>query len=152
MPTLSTNRKAHKFFKLLETYEAGIELQGWEVKSIRQRRISLGESYIKVIGEEAYLINAHIPSYQKGQGELNNRRSRKLLLQKKTLLHLAHELSKGGLTIIPLKVYTRGAFIKLEVALAKGKYAFEKRKEEKRGKVKRRLEVEVKEAETTSEW
>ena len=144
---LATNRKAYYLFKILKVYEAGIQLEGWEVKSIRQGRISLRDSFVKIINFEPFLINAYIPPYQRAQGSgVDTRRPRKLLLKKKTILFLKNELSKRHLTMVPLKVYTKRRLLKVEIALVKGKRGFEKRREEKERSVRLRLENDVEEA------
>ncbi|MBU0708888.1 SsrA-binding protein SmpB [Patescibacteria group bacterium] len=147
MPVLATNRKAHYLYQILKKYEAGIQLEGWEVKSIRQRRISIKDSYVKLVGKELYLINAHIAAYQKTREEsVKTRRSRKLLVKKNTILYLKGELARKGLTIAPLTVYTKRSLIKLEIALVKGKKGFEKRRKERKDSIRRQAEIDVKEA------
>ena len=127
---IATNKKARYEYFLLDTYEAGIELRGSEIKSIRARQVSLAEAYVQVDGEEAYLINAHIAPY-----ELANRfnhdpkRNRRLLLHKKEIRKLWDDVRQKGLTIIPVRMYLKNGRAKVEIAVAKGKKTRDKRQE-----------------------
>jgi SsrA-binding protein len=125
---VATNRKAtHEFF-LLERIEAGIALQGSEIKSIRAGQISLAESYVQVNAREAWLVDAHIAPYE--QASIFNhepRRPRKLLLHRKEIRHLWEQVRQKGVTIIPLKVYLKEGRAKVEIAIAKGKKLYDKR-------------------------
>lgn len=127
---IATNKKARYEYFLLDTYEAGIELRGSEIKSIRARQVSLAEAYVQVDGEEAYLINAHIAPY-----ELANRfnhdpkRNRRLLLHKKEIRNLWDDVRQKGLTIIPVRMYLKNGRAKVEIAVAKGKKTRDKRQE-----------------------
>lgn len=127
---IATNKKARYEYFLLDTYEAGIELRGSEIKSIRARQVSLAEAYVQVDGKEAYLINAHIAPY-----ELANRfnhdpkRNRRLLLHKKEILNLWDDVRQKGLTIIPVRMYLKNGRAKVEIAVAKGKKNRDKRQE-----------------------
>lgn len=142
---LATNRKARHEYFLLDTLEAGLALQGSEIKSIRAGQISLAEAYIDIDGKEAWLIDAHIAPYV--QASLFNhepRRPRKLLLHKVEIRRLWNEVRKKGVTIVPTKVYLKEGRAKIEIALAKGKKLYDKREaiakrdmqreEERRGK------------------
>ena len=126
--TVATNRKARHEYFLLETYEAGIALQGSEIKSIRAGQISLGEAYIRIDGQEAWLEDAHIATYEQAN-RFNHepRRSRKLLLHHKEINHLWNEVRQKGITIIPLSVYLKEGRAKVEIAMAKGKKLYDKR-------------------------
>ena len=135
---LAVNRRARRFFQILQTWEAGLELKGWEVKSIRLGRISLGESFIKMHRGEAFLINAYIAPYQKSNAIVDSRRPRKLLLKKTDLTTLSSKIASKHLTLVPLKLYTKRQFIKLEIGLAKGKGKKQRRETEKRQTIKRR--------------
>lgn len=147
MPVLSTNRQAYYLYAVLDTFEAGIQLEGWEVKSIRQSRISLRDSYVKVIGGEAFLVNAYVAPYAKSQNQvMDPRRTRKLLLKKRTILSLKGKVREKRLTIVPLKVYTSRSLLKVKVALVRGKRGFEKKRIEQERDVKLRLERELQEA------
>lgn len=127
------NRKFHRNYEALEAFEAGIALTGAEVKSVRLGRIKLDDSFIKIIGNEAYLMNAEIPHYSFAIGKgYDLRRSRKLLLHRKEILRLQVKLGAGGrLTIAPRSCYNKGRRIKLEIALVRPRKDIEKRKLEK---------------------
>jgi len=142
---LATNRKASHEYFLLDTFEAGLALQGSEIKSIRAGQISLAEAYVEVNGREAWLIDAHIAPYiQASMFNHEPRRPRKLLLHKVEIKRLWNEVRKKGVTIIPTKVYLKEGRAKIEIALAKGKRLYDKREaiakrdmqreEERRGK------------------
>lgn len=153
MPVLATNKKAFYLYNILETYEAGIRLRGWEVKSIRNRRVSLKDSYVKIIKGEVYLVNAYIAPYKKASGQpVETRRTRKLLLKKETISSLEGKKSRKNLTIVPLKVYTSGSRIKVKIALVKAKKRFQKRREEKKEAVERRIEQALRETLTGKEY
>lgn len=125
---VATNRKAtHEYF-ILETFEAGMALQGSEIKSLRAGQMSLAEAYIRTDGKQAWLEDAHIAPYE--QASIFNhepRRPRKLLLHKKEIRLLWNEVRQKGVTIIPLKVYLKEGRAKIEIALAKGKKLYDKR-------------------------
>ena len=129
MQTLIENRKATFNYTFVEQFNAGIELLGFEVKSLRKKQGSLEGSYIIMRGGEAYLIGAHIPPYQVGNTpkEYDERRNRRLLLTKKEIIHLTVIEGKKGLTIVPISVYNKGSKLKVDVAIAKGKKKFDKR-------------------------
>ena len=133
MATLLNNKKARFNYELIDTLEAGIKLKGWEVKSLREKKGSLAEAYIRFQPKENafFLVSAHIPPYQaenKGIGEKDPYRPRKLLLHKKEGEKLRDELKQKGLTLIPLDVHTQGKYIKMNIALARGKKKADKRK------------------------
>src|SRR5574341_1089966 len=142
---LATNRKASHEYFLLDTFEAGLALQGSEIKSIRAGQISLAEAYVEVDGREAWLVDAHIAPYvQASMYNHEPRRPRKLLLHKVEIKRLWNEVRKKGVTIVPTKVYLKEGRAKIEIALAKGKRLYDKREaiakrdmqreEERRGK------------------
>jgi SsrA-binding protein len=127
--TITKNKKAYFNFEILDTYEAGIVLQGSEIKSIRNHQISIDQAYIHVDGEEAWLINSYIHPYE--QASINNHdpnRRRKLLLHKKEILELWDKVRIKGNTIVPLRVYLSKGRAKLEIAAAKGKKLRDKRR------------------------
>jgi len=127
---VATNRKARHEYFILETYEAGIALQGSEIKSIRAGHISLAEAYVRIDGKQAWLEDAHIAHYE--QASINNhvpRRPRKLLLHKDEILKLWNMVRQKGVTIIPLNVHLKDGRAKLEIAVAKGKKLYDKREE-----------------------
>lgn len=124
-----TNKKAFFDYELLDRLESGINLLGAEVKAIRLGQIDLTGSHVRIIGNEAYLVNARILPYGYARPEgYDERRSRKLLLHKKELLAIKHKLEGASLTIVPVCVYTMGNHIKVEIALAKGKKQYDKRR------------------------
>ncbi len=126
--TAATNRKASHEFFLLDRYEAGLALQGSEIKSIRAGQISLAEAYVRVDGRQAWLEDAHIAPYE--QASRNNhdpRRPRRLLLHKREIRELWDEVRQKGMTIVPLRVYLKDGRAKLEIAVAKGKKLYDKR-------------------------
>ncbi len=128
--TIATNRKANFEYFLLEHFEAGISLQGSEIKSIRSGQISLAESYIKIDGEEAWLVNAHIAPYEAASRFGHDpRRPRRLLLHKKEIRELWNAVRQKGVTVIPVKVILRNSRAKLDIAIAKGKKLYDKRDE-----------------------
>jgi len=129
MATLIENRKAHFNYEVLDKYNAGIELFGLEVKSLRGGQGSLEGSHVTVRGNEAYLIGAYIPPYQVNNTpkDYDPRRNRRLLLTKKEIAELSGKESKKGLTVVPLSVYNSNNLIKLEIAVVRGKKKFDKR-------------------------
>ena len=129
-----TNRKAGRDYEILETFEAGIELKGSEVKSAREGRVNLSDSFARTEGKGVVLYNTHISPYaQASYLNVDPIRTRRLLLHKKQIRKLAGQLSQKGLTLIPLKVYfnDRG-FVKVELAVCKGKRLYDKRESIKR--------------------
>jgi SsrA-binding protein len=125
---VATNRKAgHEYF-LLERFEAGLVLQGSEIKSIRAGQISLAEAYVRVDGQDAWLMDAHVAPYEHA-GSYNHdpRRPRKLLLHKSEIRQLWENVRQKGVTIIPLRVYLKEGRAKVEIAIAKGKKLYDKR-------------------------
>ncbi len=127
--TLLQNRKAGFNFETLETYEAGIELLGTEVKALRAHKGSLEGSYVTILGSELYLLGAHIPAHQPGNEteEFDPYRSRKLILHKKEITELANRMKEKGLTIVCKELYTKGRLLKATITLARGKKTFDKR-------------------------
>jgi SsrA-binding protein len=123
-----SNRKARHDYTILDTYEAGIALVGTEVKSLREGRASLADAFATVDDGEVWLRNLHIPEYV--QGTWTNhapRRTRKLLLHKGEILRLIGKTKEGGLALVPLSMYFKDGKVKVELALAKGKKAYDKR-------------------------
>lgn len=135
------NRTARYEYKILEKFEAGIDLLGPEVKSVWEGQISLGESFVHLRDGQAYLVNAHIHPYQNSGSEVSPTRSRKLLLHKKELTSLASKLVIMGLTLVPLAIYNKGNIFKLEIALAKGKKKWDKRQAIKKKTINREVEI-----------
>lgn len=128
--TVADNRRARFDYFLEETFVAGIQLAGTEVKSLRLGQCSLNESYAEERGGEIWLINAHIPEYMQAGAHLQHqpKRARKLLLHQKEINRLMGAVSREGYTIVPVKLYFNGkGLAKLEIALAKGKKNYDKR-------------------------
>jgi SsrA-binding protein len=142
MPILAKNKRAYLDFEVLETYEAGPVLKGYETKAVKNGQIKLKGSYIDIKYNskdkpELFLVNAHISKYKYAGdiGDYDPTRSRKLLLRKKQVEYLLGKKREKGLTLIPLKVYTKRSLVKLEFALARGR-----RKVDKRDVIKKREE------------
>lgn len=139
-----TNRRALHDFQILDTLEVGIKLTGAEVKSAKGGRMSLEGSFIKIIGSEAYLVNAQIFPYPYARPEgYEVRRTRKLLLHKKEIISLKTKLASARLTLVPLECYNTHGFVKLKIGLAKGKREYEKREKIKRRDLEREVEREL---------
>jgi len=130
MPVLAYNRRANFDYQISETYEAGLVLAGFEVKSIKEGHISLKESFVTVRGNELFLTNANVPLYRQSRQIKNYDpiRPRKLLLRKSEIKHLIGKARTQGLTLVPIKVYTKKRLIKLEFGIGRGKKQFDKRK------------------------
>ncbi|GAA1734007.1 SsrA-binding protein SmpB [Nonomuraea bangladeshensis] len=125
---IAQNKRARHDYHIEDTFEAGLVLQGTEVKSLREGRASLVDGYASIDGDEAWLLNVHIPEY--AQGTWTNhaaRRKRKLLLHRKEIDKLAVKTKEGGLTIIPLSLYFKDGRAKVEIGLARGKKDWDKR-------------------------
>lgn len=125
---LARNKKAFHLYEIVNRYEAGISLQGTEVKSCRDHKISFKDSYAEIKGDELYLRNLHISPYK--HGTLYNHepeRPRKLLLHKREIMKLKGQVSQKGFTLIPLRVYLKEYLIKVELGLGRGKRQYEKR-------------------------
>ena len=128
MKAVSTNRRARHEYEILETFECGIMLQGYEVKSIRQGRANIADGYAAFRGEEVFIENMHITPYSHGdQRTIDPLRTRKLLLKRKEIDYLHTRVKERGFTIIPLKLYFKGPRVKLEVGLGRGKKLYDKR-------------------------
>jgi len=137
---VATNRKASHEFFLLDKFEAGISLQGSEIKSIRLGRISLAEAFVRVDGQQAWLEDAHIAPYENaGSYGHEPRRPRRLLLHKKEIRKLWAEIRQKGVTIVPLRVYLKNGRAKVEIAIAKGKKLYDKREAIAKRDVEREL-------------
>jgi len=143
---LAENKKAHYDYEILQEYEAGIVLTGQEVKSIRSGKISLKGSYVILKDEQAYLVGAKIPPYQpkNAPADYDPERFRKLLLNKSEIKQLIGKSKEKGLALIPLKIYTKHAKIKLAFGIGKGKKKTDKRENIKRREIQREIERELK--------
>ncbi|GAB4543997.1 MAG: SsrA-binding protein SmpB [Thermodesulfovibrionia bacterium] len=137
---VATNRKAYHDYSIEETYEAGISLLGTEVKSLRDGRVNLKDSYVIIKDNEALLLNCHISPYSHGNIQNHDPlRTRKLLLHKREINRLFGALTQKGFTIIPLKIYFKDGRAKVEIALAKGKRRYEKRETIKEREAQREI-------------
>jgi len=137
------NKKAFHNYQVLERFEAGVVLTGAEVKSLRDGRCNLKDSYVKILDEQLWLVNTDIPRYKyDGSSDYDSTRSRKLLIKKKELIYLQSKMKQGNLTLIPLRIYLKGNIFKVEVGLARGKKIHEKRQEEKKRDMERELLLE----------
>ena len=140
------NRKARHDFSMEETYEAGIQLTGPEVKSIREGRANLQESYVRVRDGEVFLLGAHVSPYENArEREQLPTRERKLLLHGREIARLAGKSQEDGKTIIPLRLYEKNGNIKLEIAVASRKKQYDKRREIAKKTAQREIERAVKE-------
>src|SRR3989344_4515578 len=141
MASLVENKKARFNYEILETYEAGLELLGFEVKSLRKGQGSLEGAHVVVRGGEAYLVGVTIFPYQAGNTpkDYDPARTRRLLLTKKQIGELAEYENKKGLTIIPLSVYNKNSTLKLSVGVARGKKKYDKRETLKRRDTEREI-------------
>ncbi|SEG08079.1 SsrA-binding protein [Caloramator fervidus] len=142
---LVENRKARHDYFIEETYEAGIELFGTEVKSVKLGKVNLKDSYAEVVDGEIFVYNMHISPYEKGN--IFNRdplRPKKLLMHKSEIRRLAGLVSQKGYTLIPLSLYVVRGLVKVELALAKGKKLYDKREEIAKRDARREIEKEFK--------
>jgi SsrA-binding protein len=130
---VATNKKAFHDYFIMEKFEAGVSLLGTEVKSIREGRINLKDSYASIRGGEAFLFNCHISPYTHGNRQNHEpTRTRKLLLQRKEIRKLIGKTQEKGLTLVPIRVYLKRGLIKIELGLARGKKLYDKRETERR--------------------
>lgn len=144
--TIAQNKKAWHDYFVDETYEAGISLFGTEVKSVREGRVNLKDSYVSVKSGEAYLIGTHISPYEKGN--IFNKdplRERKLLLHKKEIAKLIGLTQQQGYTLIPLKMYFKGSYVKVLIGLCRGKKNYDKRASIAERDAKRQIDRTMKE-------
>jgi len=146
MPVLAENKKAFFDYEILEKYEAGISLTGQEVKSLRAGRINLAGTFVILRGEEVFWVGAKIPAWQplNAPGH-KEERDRKLLLTKKEIKRLIGKVKQKGLTLIPLKLYTKGRWIKLEFGVARKKKKADKREILKKRAMEREIARTLKE-------
>jgi len=128
MKIIANNRKARYNYEITDSYEAGIALKGSEVKSIREGKVNLKDSYARFNKGELWLIGMHISAYTKATMEIYDpERKRKLLLHKLELKKMLRQVEEKGITLIPLKIYLKGHLIKIEIGLARGKHQYDKR-------------------------
>lgn len=141
MKTIANNRKASFNYDIIEKYTGGISLFGFEVKSIKNGQGSISEAYVKIKGDEVFLVGAHIPPYQAKNTpeDYNPYRERKILLNKKEILELKKRIQEANLTIVPISLYNKGRYIKADIALARGKKLVDKRQSIKKRDIERDL-------------
>ena len=145
MEVVSTNKKARFNYEIIEKIEAGIALKGTEVKSIRNRNVSIGESYAQIKDDEVFLHNLHISPYEQGNRENHDPiRVRKLLLHKHEIKKLVAKTQQKGLSLVPLSIYLRKGKIKVELAIGRGKRLVDKRESIKKKTIEREIERIVK--------
>ncbi len=145
MEIVSTNKKARFNYEIIEKIEAGIALKGTEVKSIRNRNVSIGESYAQIKDDEVFLHNLHISPYEQGNRENHDPiRVRKLLLHKREIKKLVARTQQKGLSLVPLSIYLRKGKIKVELAIGRGKRLVDKRESIKKKTIEREIERIVK--------
>ena len=143
---VATNREVYHNYHILETHECGIALTGTEVKSIREGRCNLKDSYGLIRDGEAWLLNAHISPYSHGNRENHEpTRTRKLLLHRSEIDKLIGKAQEKGLTLVPTRMYFKNGRVKVELAVAKGKKLYDKRETEKRREADREARVMMKE-------
>lgn len=144
--SLISNKKAYFNYDITDTYSAGIELFGYEVKSIRKSLGSLEGSYVTIRGNEAFLINSFVPAFQEKNTPTtyNPRRNRKLLLTKKEIKELGNIEKTKSLTIVPISVYNKGRVLKVDLGIGKGKKKFDKRETLKKTDTEREIRREFK--------
>lgn len=136
---MNNKKVAHEYF-ILDTFECGIVLKGTEIKSIRQGRFSIKESYVRVKDFELYIINMNISKYEYGNiFNHNEKRDKKLLMSKREIIKLGQKVKLEGLTLVPTKVYLKEGLCKVEIALCKGKKLYDKRETQKEKDVDKRL-------------
>lgn len=139
------NKRAHYDYELLETFEAGINLQGQEVKAVREGHADLTGSFARIVGSEAYLVNAKIFPYEYARTEdYDQNRTRKLLLHKKQIISLKAKTDGANLTIVPVSLYTTHNLIKVELALGKSRKQYNKREQKKRRDLDRETQALLK--------
>lgn len=144
-PLVARNPTAGRDFHLLETVEAGIVLQGAEVKSIRARRVHLRDSFARIEDGQVTLYHLEISPYpQAGPFAPDPKRPRRLLLHAAQIARLADQLARGGMTLVPTRVYFKGPHVKVELALAKGKKTFDQREAVQRREAAREMERALK--------
>ena len=142
---IARNKKAFHDYFIEEKLEAGIELHGTEVKSIKNGKVSIKESFIRIIKNEVFIMNMHVSNYEFGNiNNLPETRVRKLLLHRKEIEKLAAKMAEKGYTLIPLNIYTKNRLVKVEMGLAKGKKLYDKREDEKEKSIKREIEKDFK--------
>jgi len=146
MSTIASNKKAYHDLFIESELEAGIKLLGHEVKTLKTQGADLKASYVRVLGNEAFVLNINIPLYKKA-GDIkdhNTTRTRKLLLKKSEINAIIGALSRKGFFVVPLKIYTKGDIIKIKIGVGKKKKKYDKREVLKKRQIKREIEREAK--------
>ena len=148
MKVIAHNKSASFEYFIEEKYEAGIVLRGNEIKSLRAGNVNMNDSFCLLSGNEAIVKNMHIALYDKTDGftDKNTRRDRKLLMRKSELAKIAGKINRQGYTLVPLKLYFKGALVKAEVALCKGKHTYDKKATIAERDVKRSVDRDIKNA------
>lgn len=143
---IADNKKARFDYEILETFEAGIELNGPEVKSVKAGHISIKEAFVHTKDNEVWLVNAHVSPYNPAARENTDpKRTRKLLLKRSEIDFLTGKVQASGLTVVPVKMYLSHGLVKLEIALAKGKKLYQKKELMKQRDIERDTQRELKE-------
>ena len=143
--TIAENRKARHDYHILDTWEAGVALLGTEVKSIREGRVNLRDSYARIDNGEVWMLNVHISPYShRGSAAHEELRQRKLLLHRDEIRKMVGKVAEKGLTLVPLELYFKNGRVKVQLALAKGKQAHDKRETIRRREVDRETRAAVK--------
>ncbi|NCU18503.1 SsrA-binding protein SmpB [Pallidibacillus pasinlerensis] len=144
--TIAQNKKAYHDYFIEDTYEAGIVLQGTEIKSIRAGRVNLRDAFARIEKGEVFMYNVHISPYEQGNRYNHDPlRPRKLLLHRREIDKLLGETKEAGYSLIPTKIYLKDGYAKVEIALAKGKKKYDKREDLKKKEAKREIERAFKE-------
>ena len=142
---IATNRKAYYNYNIVQKYESGIVLKGSEVKSIRESKVSIKESYVRFIKGELYAVGMNIAEYSnQGYTTHDPQRVKKLLLNKKEIMDVKDSIDQKGLTIVPTSVYLKNGKIKVEFGIAKGKKLWDKRKDKMDKDIKRDIDRQLK--------
>ncbi len=145
MEIVATNKKARFNYEIIEKIEAGISLKGTEVKSIRNKNVSIGESYAQIKENEVFIHNLHISPYEQGNRENHDPiRVRKLLLHKHEIKKLVNKIQLKGLSLVPLSIYLRKGKLKVELAIGRGKRLVDKRESIKKRTIEREIDRIVK--------
>lgn len=148
MKMIATNKSVSFEYFIEEKYEAGIVLEGNEIKSLRAGNVNMNDSFCLLHGGEAYVKNMHVALYDKSDAfsTKNTRRDRKLLLHKSELAKIAGKVNRQGYTLVPLKLYFKDALVKMEIALCKGKHTYDKKQSIAERDVKRSIDRDIKNA------
>ncbi|MCI2424711.1 SsrA-binding protein SmpB [Candidatus Acetothermia bacterium] len=142
---IATNKQAHHNYEIEESIEAGIELRGTEVKSLRVGQCSLREGYIIIKGEQVFMLNVHISAYKEGNiYNVDPERERRLLLHRGEIERIRNKIQQKGYTVIPLRLYFKRGYAKVEIGIAKGRKLYDKRRKLQERDEQRRVQEEIK--------